>query len=27
MYDFLIVGCGLFGATFAQQAKQKSKNI
>jgi len=25
MYDFLIVGCGLFGATFAQQAKQKGK--
>lgn len=25
MYDFLIVGCGLFGVTFAQQAKQKGK--
>jgi UDP-galactopyranose mutase len=24
-YDFLIVGAGLFGATFAQQAKQKGK--
>ena len=25
MYDYLIVGCGLFGATFANQAKQKGK--
>jgi UDP-galactopyranose mutase len=25
MYDFLIVGCGLFGATFANQAKEKGK--
>jgi UDP-galactopyranose mutase len=24
-YDFLIVGCGLFGVTFAQQAKEKGK--
>jgi UDP-galactopyranose mutase len=25
IYDFLIVGCGLFGSTFAQQAKEKGK--
>jgi len=25
-YDFLIVGAGLFGSTFAQQAKEKGKN-
>lgn len=25
MYDYLIVGAGLFGATFAQQAKEKGK--
>jgi len=25
MYDYLIVGCGLFGATFANRAKQKGK--
>jgi len=24
-YDFLIVGCGLFGVTFAQQAKERGK--
>jgi len=27
MYDYLIVGCGLFGATFANQAKKKIKNV
>lgn len=25
IYDYLIVGCGLFGATFAQQAKENNK--
>ena len=25
MYDYLIVGAGLFGAVFAQQAKEKAK--
>ena len=27
MYDFLIVGAGLYGATFAQQAKQAGKKV
>ncbi len=27
MYDYLIVGAGLFGAAFAQQAKEKSKSV
>lgn len=27
MYDFLIVGCGLFGATFAQQAIANGKKV
>ena len=26
-YDFLLVGCGLFGATFAQQAIEKGKSV
>lgn len=26
-YDYLIVGSGIFGATFAQQAKEKGKNV
>ena len=26
-YDYLIVGSGLYGATFAYLAKQKGKNI
>lgn len=26
-YDYLIVGAGIFGATFAQQAKEKNKKI
>lgn len=25
MYDYLIIGCGLFGSVFAQQAKQQNK--
>ena len=27
MVDFLIVGAGLFGAVFAQQAKEKGKSV
>ena len=27
MYDYLIVGAGLFGATFAQQAKEAGKSV
>ena len=27
MYDYLIVGAGLFGAVFAQQAKEKGKRL
>lgn len=27
MYDFLVVGAGLFGAVFAQQAKEKGKKV
>ena len=27
MYDYLIVGAGLFGAVFAQQAKEKGKSV
>ena len=27
MYDYLIVGAGLFGAVFAQQAKEKGKRV
>ena len=27
MYDYLIVGAGLFGAVFAQQAKEKGKKV
>ena len=27
MYDYLIVGSGLFGAVFAREAKQKGKNV
>ena len=26
-YDYLIVGCGLFGAVFAHEAKQKGKSV
>ena len=26
-YDYLIVGCGLFGATFAEQAIKKGKSV
>ncbi len=26
-YDFLIVGCGMFGATFAQQASERGKKV
>jgi UDP-galactopyranose mutase len=26
-YDYLVVGSGIFGATFAQQAKEKGKNV
>lgn len=26
-YDYLIVGSGLFGATFAHQAHKKGKNV
>ena len=26
-YDYLIVGAGLFGAVFAQQAKQAGKTV
>lgn len=26
-YDFLIVGAGLFGATFAYKARNKGKNV
>jgi len=24
-YDFVVVGCGMFGATFAQQAAERDK--
>lgn len=27
MYDYLIVGSGLYGATFAQQAHQHGKTV
>lgn len=27
MYDFLIVGAGLYGSVFAQQAKEKGKSV
>ena len=27
MFDYLIVGAGLFGAVFAQQAKEKGKKV
>ena len=27
MYDYLIVGAGLFGAVFAQQAKEIGKKV
>ena len=27
MYDYLVVGAGLFGAVFAQQARQKGKSV
>lgn len=27
MYDYLIVGSGLFGAVFAHEAKQTSKSV
>jgi len=27
MYDYLIVGSGLFGAIFAYEAKKKGKNV
>lgn len=27
MYDYLIVGAGLFGAVFAQQAKKQAKSV
>ncbi len=27
MYDYLVVGAGLYGAVFANQAKQKGKNV
>ena len=26
-YDYLVVGSGIFGATFAQQAKEKGKSV
>ena len=26
-YDYLIVGSGLYGAVFAQQAQKKEKNV
>ena len=26
-YDYMVVGSGIFGATFAQQAKEKGKNV
>ena len=26
-YDYLVVGAGLFGATFAQQAKEAGKTV
>ena len=26
-YDYLVVGAGLFGATFAQQAKEYGKKV
>lgn len=26
-YDYMVVGAGIFGATFAQQAKEKGKNV
>ena len=27
MYDYLVVGSGLFGAVFAQNAKQAGKSV
>ena len=27
MYDYLVVGSGLYGATFAQQAKAHGKSV
>ena len=27
MYDYLVVGAGLYGAVFAQQAKEKGKKF
>lgn len=27
MYDYLIVGAGLYGAVFAQQAKERGKSV
>lgn len=27
MYDYLVIGAGIFGATFAQQAKEKGKSV
>ena len=26
-YDYLIVGCGLFGAVFAHEARKKGKSV
>ena len=26
-YDYLVVGCGLYGAVFARQAKDKGKKV
>ena len=27
MYDYLVVGAGLFGAVFAHEAKEKGKSV
>ena len=27
MYDYLVVGAGLFGAVFAREAKKKGKSV
>lgn len=27
MYDYLVVGCGLFGSVFAQQAKEAGRRV